>query len=437
MNKPESLTPEEIHNLDPDSHAKFDKHRIDFAKAIEAEVNRRWIEMLSKQQPVAMVDYSLPNCVGWGSDECPPDGTVLHVHPALQQEPVAWAKKAMELATDFAIESLRLGSYERKDIYEHGGRASYQTINLREKREAARERLREFIHTTHPAPQQEPSCPDCKAPHLLYECVHCGASNYPEKSTAPQQETTQFLANGTRFKLSIDDEGKVNCFGNYKELNGRWVALVAAEDDCHLKPAPQQKPQKLLLEHSGCGHGTQVEQVTVRLNRGDKVVLLMGPYTAATEAKKMKRDALELAVDYYNIQLELKERLAIFEEIIEQFCMDAEAQLAPQQENIQALLKKAAYEEENLAARKTVMALGYTYHGGELWKPPLGPLPQKPNHTEHPLEMVRHPQINGWIRKSELDQAKKFGGSINLWLERHDCDTRVFIDAAHGIKDNT
>jgi hypothetical protein len=151
----------------------------------------------------------------------------------------------------------------------------------------------------------------------------------------------------------------------------------------------------------------------------------------------MKRDALELAVDYYNIQLELKERLAIFEEIIEQFCMDAEAQLAPQQENIQALLKKAAYEEENLAARKTVMALGYTYHGGELWKPPLGPLPQKPNHTEHPLEMVRHPQINGWIRKSELDQAKKFGGSINLWLERHDCDTRVFIDAAHGIKDNT
>jgi hypothetical protein len=57
-------------------------------------------------------------------------------------------------------------------------------------------------------------------------------------------------------------------------------------DKLYLHPAPQQKPQKLLLEHSGCGHGTQVEQVTVRLNRGDKVVLLMGPYTAATEAKK-------------------------------------------------------------------------------------------------------------------------------------------------------
>jgi hypothetical protein len=25
----------------------------------------------------------------------------------------------------------------------------------------------------------EPSCPDCKAPDLLYECIHCSASNYP------------------------------------------------------------------------------------------------------------------------------------------------------------------------------------------------------------------------------------------------------------------
>lgn len=29
------------------------------------------------------------------------------------------------------------------------------------------------------APQAEPSCPDCKAPDLLYECIHCSASNYP------------------------------------------------------------------------------------------------------------------------------------------------------------------------------------------------------------------------------------------------------------------
>ena len=49
------------------------------------------------------------------------------------------------------------------------------------------------------------------------------------------QEPVAFLANAMRFKLSFDSEGKVNCFWNQKELDGRWVALVAAEDDCHLK----------------------------------------------------------------------------------------------------------------------------------------------------------------------------------------------------------
>jgi hypothetical protein len=49
------------------------------------------------------------------------------------------------------------------------------------------------------------------------------------------QEPAALLANAMRFKLSFDSEGKVNCFWNQKELDGRWVALVAAEDDCHLK----------------------------------------------------------------------------------------------------------------------------------------------------------------------------------------------------------
>jgi hypothetical protein len=141
MNKPEPLTPEEIHNLDPDAHAMFDKHRIDFAKAIEAEVNRRWEEMLSKQEPVAYVV------------------TAQYEDGSHQGHRLEW--RGRNEANDFA---------EGTALYTH--------------------------------------------------------------------------------------------------------------------PAPQQKPQKLLLEHSGCGHGTQVEQVTVRLNRGDKVVLLMGPHTAATEAKK-------------------------------------------------------------------------------------------------------------------------------------------------------
>ena len=31
----------------------------------------------------------------------------------------------------------------------------------------------------------EPSCPDCKAPDLLYECIHCSASNYPPEPKVP------------------------------------------------------------------------------------------------------------------------------------------------------------------------------------------------------------------------------------------------------------
>ena len=51
-----------------------------------------------------------------------------------------------------------------------------------------------------------------------------------------QQEPVAFLANGTRFKISYDSRqsgGQIH--GIPPELGGRWVAFVAAEDDCHLK----------------------------------------------------------------------------------------------------------------------------------------------------------------------------------------------------------
>ena len=73
-----------------------------------------------------------------------------------------------------------------------------------------------------------------------------------EQTTPPlPAQQVQFLAGGTRFKLSLDDDGKVNCFGHWKELDGRWVALVAAEDDCHLKltaPLPAQETVAWALE---------------------------------------------------------------------------------------------------------------------------------------------------------------------------------------------
>lgn len=110
-------------------------------------------------QPESDPDPSrCPKCGGEadnGHDRCDPPNP-YHCTKCMEQpepEPVAWADKAMELAVDFSVESLRLGSYERKDVYENLGRASWQTIDLQHKREAARERLRQHLYTAPPARQ--------------------------------------------------------------------------------------------------------------------------------------------------------------------------------------------------------------------------------------------------------------------------------------------
>jgi hypothetical protein len=41
---------------------------------------------------------------------------------------------------------------------------------------------------------------------------------------------------------------------------------------------------RVLMEHSGCGRGTQIDTLTVRLNPGDKVILCPGPVTRASIA---------------------------------------------------------------------------------------------------------------------------------------------------------
>lgn len=59
---------------------------------------------------------------------------------------------------------------------------------------------------------------------------------YTTPPATPVQELVAFLANGTRFKISCDSRqsgGQIH--GIPPELGGRWVAFVAAEDDCHLK----------------------------------------------------------------------------------------------------------------------------------------------------------------------------------------------------------
>jgi hypothetical protein len=68
-----------------------------------------------------------------------------------------------------------------------------------------------------------------------------------EQALAAPVQPVAFLANGTRFKISYDSRqsgGQIH--GIPPELGGRWVAFVAAEDDCHLNltppPAAQLEP---------------------------------------------------------------------------------------------------------------------------------------------------------------------------------------------------
>lgn len=64
----------------------------------------------------------------------------------------------------------------------------------------------------------------------------------------------------------------------YEHWNKRFNAGVEPPPAISAVPTASTK---LLLEHSGCGHGRQTEQITIGLHRGDKVVLIMGAYTAA------------------------------------------------------------------------------------------------------------------------------------------------------------
>ncbi len=37
----------------------------------------------------------------------------------------------------------------------------------------------------------------------------------------------------------------------------------------------------------------------------------------------------------------------------------------------------------------------------------------------------------GWIKSSEVEQSSRYGGSINLWREKYDCDIPVYVAAQH------
>ena len=77
--------------------------------------------------------------------------------------------------------------------------------------------------------------------------------------------------------------------GNCWEISGPYANVRQAIDYERAARAPadsvlEDARREVLMEHSGCGSGTQVEKLTVRLNPGDKVVMLKGRITQAIDA---------------------------------------------------------------------------------------------------------------------------------------------------------
>ncbi len=57
-------------------------------------------------------------------------------------------------------------------------------------------------------------------------------------------------------------------------------------------------------------------------------------------------------------------------------------------------------DRQRLAAVRTMEALGYTYEGGERWKPPLGPSSGRIFDLEHVLFLVE-----GFLRVGRFDKT--------------------------------
>lgn len=50
--------------------------------------------------------------------------------------------------------------------------------------------------------QHEPGCPDCKAPGLLYECAHCGATSYPKGAPNARTHADMLKASALELKAT-------------------------------------------------------------------------------------------------------------------------------------------------------------------------------------------------------------------------------------------
>jgi hypothetical protein len=84
--------------------------------------------------------------------------------------------------------------------------------------------------------------------------------------------------------------GKLHATVMRRESNGHVTVVATAEIDESMLRRPgydthavmrAHAPTRVLTEHSGCGQGAQVDQLSVTLHPGDRVLLEMGKYSAA------------------------------------------------------------------------------------------------------------------------------------------------------------
>lgn len=68
-----------------------------------------------------------------------------------------------------------------------------------------------------------------------------------------------------------------------------------------------------------------------------------------------------------------------------------------------------------LAACRTLERLGYTYHGAELWKPPLGNPAAQPGAQNDPLPMVLHCPKCGMQHIDAPDPMQETEGWAGAW----------------------
>jgi len=148
---------------------------------------------------------------------------------------------------------------------------------------------------------EQPVCAGCGIPEGDVHISTCQSGKWPLRvsngdtaTPAPvaqqgEQQPAAWLftdaQSGDQYADTDPDVYRREVESGYKDKRPLYTAAPA--------PAPQpaqEQPTKVLLEHSGCGQGRQMEQLTIGLHRGDKV------YKAVWEcASAPLRDAMDLA----------------------------------------------------------------------------------------------------------------------------------------------